>query len=143
MPDSYPDYPRHRQILDYTREFADAHGLREQIRFGTAVTESDHEGDRWIVRLADGVPAHLPGPDCATGTTWSPRMPTIPDPFNGEVRHTVTGLSPGRHTLAGRDCTQRRRGGAVWNRSSRRAVHRLSEPSRVGYGPRPKGRDLR
>ena len=62
MPDSYPDYPSHRQILDYTREFAATHGLRDQIRFGTAVTESEHDGDRWTVGTGRRVPAHLPGP---------------------------------------------------------------------------------
>jgi cation diffusion facilitator CzcD-associated flavoprotein CzcO len=28
MPASFPDYPSNRQILDYTRGFADAYGLR-------------------------------------------------------------------------------------------------------------------
>ena len=32
MPNSYPDYPSHRQVLDYTREFATTYGLRERIR---------------------------------------------------------------------------------------------------------------
>src|SRR3954468_1009574 len=94
MPDSFPDYPSHRQILDYTREFAATHGLREQIRFGTALTGSEHEGDRWTVALSDGSRHAYRALVCATGTTWSPRMPTIPGSFIGEVRHSATYRDP-------------------------------------------------
>ena len=94
MPDSYPDYPSHRQILDYTREFAATYGLREQIRFGTTVTDSEHADDRWTVGLDDGSRHTYRSLICATGTTWSPRMPTIPGQFTGEVRHSVTYRDP-------------------------------------------------
>ncbi|MET1059309.1 MAG: NAD(P)/FAD-dependent oxidoreductase [Nocardioides sp.] len=94
MPASFPDYPGHRQILAYTREFADAHGLREQIRFGTAVTDCEHEDDRWAVALSDGSRHSYRALVCATGTTWTPRMPTVPGQFAGEVRHSVTYRDP-------------------------------------------------
>ena len=41
MPDDYPDYPSHRQILAYMRAFADAYGLREHIRFGVGVASTE------------------------------------------------------------------------------------------------------
>ena len=35
MPESYPDYPSHRQVLAYLRAYADRHRLRERAEFGT------------------------------------------------------------------------------------------------------------
>jgi cation diffusion facilitator CzcD-associated flavoprotein CzcO len=49
MPDSFPDYPSNRQVLAYTRGFADAYGLRDAIRFGTPVTSVQPDGDGWRV----------------------------------------------------------------------------------------------
>jgi hypothetical protein len=94
MPDDYPDYPSHRQILDYTREFARAYGLRDRITFGTAVTGSEHHGDSWTVTLADGSRRDYRALVCATGTTWSPRTPSVPGEFTGEVRHSATYRDP-------------------------------------------------
>ena len=37
MPESYPDYPSHRQVLAYLRAYADRHGVREKAEFGTDV----------------------------------------------------------------------------------------------------------
>ncbi|WP_159448824.1 NAD(P)-binding protein, partial [Demequina sp. NBRC 110053] len=37
MPDEYPDYPHHRQILAYLKAFADHYGLTEAVRTGTTV----------------------------------------------------------------------------------------------------------
>ena len=94
MPDHYPDYPSHRQILDYTRDFAATYGLRDDIRFGTEVTHSEHDGDSWTVTLADGTLQTYRALVCATGTTWSPRLPTVPGEFAGEVRHSATYRDP-------------------------------------------------
>jgi cation diffusion facilitator CzcD-associated flavoprotein CzcO len=94
MPDDYPDYPSHRQILRYTRGFALTYGLRDKIKFGTAVVGSEHVGDTWTVTLADGSRQDYRALVCATGTTWSPRMPTVPGTFTGEVRHSATYRDP-------------------------------------------------
>jgi hypothetical protein len=94
MPDSFPDYPSHRQILAYTRDFAAVHGLREQIQFRTEITQSQQEGDHWTVTLSHGARHTYRALVCASGTTWSPRMPTIPGRFSGEVRHSATYRDP-------------------------------------------------
>ena len=39
MPDSWPDYPHHSQVLAYLERYADHFGLREHIWFGTEVTK--------------------------------------------------------------------------------------------------------
>ncbi|MEV0059830.1 NAD(P)-binding domain-containing protein [Nocardia sp. NPDC050718] len=90
MPETYPDYPGNRQILDYTRSFAAAYGLRAAIRFDCAVTDVRRDGDAWEVTLADGTVRHYRAVICATGVTWSPRVPRHQGEFAGEVRHSST-----------------------------------------------------
>ncbi|WP_374572729.1 flavin-containing monooxygenase [Phenylobacterium sp.] len=88
MPDHYPDYPSHRQILAYMRGFADAYGLRERIRFDVGVTSAVRDGDGWTVETSDGRTGRYAALICATGTNWSPAMPAYPGEFTGEMRHS-------------------------------------------------------
>lgn len=94
MPDDYPDYPDNRQILGYTRSFAAAYGLRDAIRFGTAVDDVEPAGTGWTVTLRDGSRHPYRAVVCATGVTWQPRTPVHPGTFAGEIRHSSTYRSP-------------------------------------------------
>lgn len=90
MPDSFPDYPGHAQLLDYTRDFARTFGLYDNIRFNTAVADVSSHGDGWRVTLEDGQVQPYAAVICATGTTWHPSMPEHPGDFAGERRHSST-----------------------------------------------------
>ncbi len=90
MPDSYPDYPSNRQILDYIRAFADHWNLRPAIRFGTGVRRVEKDNDAWRVETGDGQSYLYRGVVCANGETWDPIMPDYPGTFDGEMRHSVT-----------------------------------------------------
>ncbi|HZW90078.1 MAG TPA: NAD(P)/FAD-dependent oxidoreductase, partial [Myxococcaceae bacterium] len=90
MPEDYPDYPSHRQVLDYVRSFADAFRLRDHIRFGTGVTSAVADGGGWKVTLSTGEVRPYAALVCASGTNWYPVMPTYPGVFAGEMRHTQT-----------------------------------------------------
>jgi amino acid transporter len=96
MPEHYPDYPNHRQILDYIRSFADAFGLRQAVRFSTGVARAEPLGDGasggWRVTLENGEIHHYKGVVCATGVTWHPNLPSYPglERYRGEARHTNT-----------------------------------------------------
>lgn len=94
MPDSFPDYPGNRQILAYTRGFADAFELRKPIRFSTAVSMVERAGTDWSVTLDDGSTHVYQAIVCSTGTTWHPRAPQHPGDFDGEVRHSATFRDP-------------------------------------------------
>lgn len=97
MPDHFPDYPSHRQILEYIRQFADAYGLRELIRFNTAVKRIqpiDDSDRHWVVETDDGRRATYRAVICANGETWDPIMPERPGDFAGEIRHSVSYQSP-------------------------------------------------
>lgn len=90
MPETFPDYPGNRQILAYTRSFADAFGLREAIQFDCPVQNIQRVGDDWEVTLGDGTTHTYAAVICATGVTWSPRTPKHPGTFTGEIRHSST-----------------------------------------------------
>jgi amino acid transporter len=92
MPDHYPDYPSHRQILDYIRSFARVFGLYEHVTFDTEVLSAKPEGDQWKVTLGNGETRHYAGVVACPGVTWHPSMPDIPGraAFRGEIRHSVT-----------------------------------------------------
>lgn len=96
MPDSWPDYPHHSQVLAYLERYADHFGLREHIWFGTEVTKvTPTEDGRWDVMISG---ARGGGADrtqryaavvVANGHNWSPKLPTYDgmSDFKGEVLH--------------------------------------------------------
>jgi hypothetical protein len=96
MPDSWPDYPHHSQVLAYLERYADHFGLREHIWFGTEVTKvTATEDGRWDVTISG---ARGGGSDrtqryaavvVANGHNWSPKMPSYEglEDFKGDVIH--------------------------------------------------------
>ena len=102
MPSHFADYPTRTQILEYTRAFADAYGLRERIRFGVEVLGSSQGDDGvWTLQTSDG-PVRASAVIACTGTTWHPRLPVVPgaDGFSGEIIHSYAYRDPSR--FAGR-----------------------------------------
>ena len=95
MPEDYPDYPNHRQLLDYIRAFANKFDLRGNIRFNTSVERAAPTPDGlWELELGTGETHLCRYLICANGVTWEPYFVSWPGQFNGEVRHSVTYRSP-------------------------------------------------
>ncbi|WP_228373507.1 flavin-containing monooxygenase [Demequina gelatinilytica] len=90
MPDDYPDYPNHRQILAYLRAFAAAHNLAEGIEFSTAAAKVERTGDSYRVTREGGRATEHAQVIIASGAQWIPNIPTLPGTYTGEVRHTMT-----------------------------------------------------
>lgn len=90
MPDNYPDYPSHGQILAYIRAFADAYQLSDHIHCGVGVDRAEYDGQQWQITTADGQQHHYTDLICATGTNWYPTMPHYPGQFTGDLRHVQT-----------------------------------------------------
>lgn len=95
MPNDYPDYPDHRQLLDYIRSFADEFDLRRNIRFGVSVDRAVSEDGLWELHFDNGDVRVCRYLVCSNGVTWVPNLVSWPGEFNGEVRHAVTYRSPG------------------------------------------------
>lgn len=89
MPDSFPDYPGHRQIVHYLRDFADAFGLREHITLDVSIERAEWIDAKWRITLSTGETRRYDGLVCANGTQWIPNTPTIPGTFTGEIFHSV------------------------------------------------------
>ena len=94
MPADYPDYPSHRQILAYLREFARVYGLYENIHFNTGVQRIEQSATGWKVRLATGETKSYGWLVAASGANWHPRVPSFSGRFAGEHRHASTYRTP-------------------------------------------------
>ncbi|WP_228373280.1 flavin-containing monooxygenase [Demequina silvatica] len=90
MPDRYPDYPNHRQILAYIRAFAAENGLDEGIEYNTAVQSVERTDTGYRVTRADCRATDHAHVVIASGVQWIPNVIDLPGTFTGEVRHTVT-----------------------------------------------------
>jgi dimethylaniline monooxygenase (N-oxide forming) len=88
MPETYEDFPHHTEMAEYLDSYADAFGLREQIRFGVTVERLEpHPDGGWLVALDDGTALRARAAVVATGHDWCPRRPEHPGGFDGEVLH--------------------------------------------------------
>ncbi|PHI21462.1 monooxygenase [Lewinellaceae bacterium SD302] len=85
MPEHYPDYPSHRQMLAYFQHYAEHFGLLEYIRFSTRVEKAEKiEGERWLLTLSDGSREEFDFLLIANGHHNAPRHPEI-------IRRAFTG----------------------------------------------------
>ncbi len=90
--DTTADYPSHRTLVRYFRDFADRFGLTERFRFDTRVTSVSREDDgTWMLRAegpAGPVEQRYTGIILANGTLAEPNIPTFRGEFTGELMHT-------------------------------------------------------
>lgn len=94
MPAQWPDYPSAARVANYLRDFADAFGVSERIRFATAVTGVEragnaHPGRYWQVTDDSGATEGYDAVVVANGHNWTPRYPEpgYPGAFTGRQLH--------------------------------------------------------
>ena len=95
MPDDWPDYPHHAQVLEYMERYCEHFGLREHVWFGTEVMRVEPaENGHWDVttRGARGGTERTQRYGAvvvANGHNWSPKLPGYDGMagYRGEVIH--------------------------------------------------------
>ncbi|SPJ28021.1 flavin-containing monooxygenase [Falsiruegeria mediterranea] len=94
MDEGVAEYPSHRDLRNYFRDFADHFGLRDHYTFNAEVLETEPLGgpsDGWRVtwRDVDGDhTAEFAGVMIANGTLSEPNIPEFPGQFDGELIHS-------------------------------------------------------
>ena len=95
MPDRYPDYPHHSHILEWLRDYADAFGLREHIRFNSPVARAERgEAGGWRITLANTAEHAFDALVVCNGHHWDPRYPGFPGSFDGPQIHSHNYVDP-------------------------------------------------
>lgn len=85
------DYPGHRVLLEYFRDYADEFALTGLFRFGTRVTRLEPRDGGWdlVSTGPDGEQTRwYDGVVLANGTLAEPNIPALPGDFAGEIMHT-------------------------------------------------------
>lgn len=91
MPAAVPHYPRHQQVGQYFRDYAEHFGLREFYQFNTRVLQLERLDQGWrLVSECAGVQREwqFDGVLIANGTLHTPSQPALPGAFAGELLHS-------------------------------------------------------
>lgn len=88
MRDEVADYPSHRELLGYFRDFAAAYDLTSGFAFDTEVTAVEPHPDGGLTVTAGGAATRHAGVLVANGTLSEPNVPTFRGSFDGELLHT-------------------------------------------------------
>lgn len=88
MPDDYPDYPNHQQILAYFQAYTRHFQLEKYIRLNTAVQHVEKiEKERWRLYLNDDTHSEFDYLLIANGHHSAPRHPEWKNSFTGKYAH--------------------------------------------------------
>lgn len=89
VPEDWPDFPHHAELLAYFHDYVDHFGLRETITFSMRVDAvSPLPGGRWMVALASGETREYDALLVCNGHHWDARTPDYPGTFNGYQTHS-------------------------------------------------------
>ncbi len=95
MPEEYPDYPSHDQVLAYLRSYAMHFKLDALIRYDLSVEEVRSRDDTsWDVTLSDGSTARYDAVVVANGHNSVPRYPDFAGEFSGRMLHSADFKTP-------------------------------------------------
>jgi cation diffusion facilitator CzcD-associated flavoprotein CzcO len=87
MPEDWPAYPNHSQVLDYLRAYARHFDLYPHIRFNTGLRALTRQGTGWHAAFSDGSSADYAGVIIANGHLSDPLIPATAGAFDGPVMH--------------------------------------------------------
>jgi cation diffusion facilitator CzcD-associated flavoprotein CzcO len=96
MPRRFPEFPHHTQVLEYLRSYAAHFRLEALISYRTPVlrVEPFAQGRSWDVTPEGGPTRRYAAVVIANGHNWSPKWPTYPGRFTGDVLHSAHYKTP-------------------------------------------------
>ncbi len=91
MPESWPEFPGQRLVLQYVRGYAQEFGLTDHIEFGCGVQRAEPmaDGEGWLVTLTSGEQRHYGRLAIANGHVWDPLWPEYKGTFGGQTLHSA------------------------------------------------------
>lgn len=88
IPDRYPDFLSHYEVLEYLESYADHFGVTQHVQFNTKVEDVAPLPDgSWRVTLANGEEKIYRAVIVANGHLWDPRWADFDGEFHGEQIH--------------------------------------------------------
>jgi len=89
MPNSFSDYPSHKDILKYIRAFTKQKDLYQHIRFNSEVNNAEQVNGQWVVSVDGLQDKRYETLVCANGVNWHPKIPKLKgqENFSGEILH--------------------------------------------------------
>jgi dimethylaniline monooxygenase (N-oxide forming) len=89
IPDAYPDFLSHYEVMEYLEAYAERFGVKQHIRFNTRVEDVQPAAEGgWNVRLQGGEVRRYRAVLVANGHLWDPRWPAFPGQFDGMAIHS-------------------------------------------------------
>lgn len=91
VPDAWPDFPHHSQLLAYFNDYVDHFDLRRTITFNTSVVSVERRADKdWDVTLSNGDVRTYQWVCVANGHHWDAHTPDYPGllEFTGHQSHS-------------------------------------------------------
>jgi len=89
IPDTYPDFLSHFEVLRYLESYAEHFGVRPHIRFNSRVERVEPLGDgSWQVTLQGGKAGRYRAVVVANGHLWDPRWADFDGTFDGDQLHS-------------------------------------------------------
>jgi len=89
MPDDYPVYPNHQQMLSYLRNMARHFGLYEHAQFRTRVELMVPSGPDWVITVSGEETRSYRGVFIANGRLGKPHIPRYAGTYRGESLHSA------------------------------------------------------
>lgn len=83
------DYPSHKEVLNYFRDYAKNFDLYKNYRFSTEVKTIEPDGSNWLVTLKTGEKIMHAGVLIANGTLSEPNRPAFEGRFSGRLMHSA------------------------------------------------------
>lgn len=99
IPEEWPDYPHHSQMLEYVRSYARRFGLEERVRLGSDVVRVEPDDPEqtdtgWRIETRDGRVQRYDAVIIANGHNSEPRRPEWPGSFRGVILHSSEYRTP-------------------------------------------------